>query len=353
LIDNISILFLIVGLTSIGVIYYFKHLLKNVIRILMQLSTIESEKFDDIEAFIENAKKILKDIGVENILYELRYSDKEIFHIEASNSKFVKVKKSINDNLVQGKVCLEVKTNRGEKMIINSIILNILVMQILNFIHTKIRIINENFIQIAKMQTYMAHDLKNILQFFQAMQYNVDNIQSDEEKSRFIDFLQNSTEPINQKVNKILTILKTNSLMTFEKHVSKSVSIASFFKEYTERYSLVCSIEGDVQTNINPTYLQTIVNNILENIADKKVVNSEIEVSVIIKEKDNTISIEISDSGAPFVHIQKLTEPFYTTKQEGTGIGFYQVNTVIRLLNGTMKCENRENNPYIFISLPK
>lgn len=353
MIDNLFILFLVVGLTSIGVIYYFNYLLKHVIQVLMQLTTIQSEKFDDIEEFIFNAKRILKDIGVENILYELSYSDKELLHTEVSNTSFAKVEKQINDNLVKGKVCLEVKTNRGEKMIINSIILNILVMQILNFIHTKIRIINENFIQIAKMQTYMAHDLKNILQFFQVMQYNVDNIKSDEEKSRFIEFLQNSTEPINQKVNKILTILKTNSLMTFEKHVSKSNSFASFFEQYAKRYSLKCSIEGDVMTDINPNYLQTIINNILENIADKKVLDTEIEMHVIIEKREDTLSIEIRDSGTPFVNIQKLGEPFYTTKQEGTGIGFYQVYTVIRLLNGTMKCENRDNKPSILITLPK
>ena len=317
----------------------------------MRLSTIKAEKFSNIEDFIDEIKLILKDIGVIDIIYTLLYSDKEISNEANMKEKGYLVDKKIDDYLVQGNIVLKMKNNRGEKKLINKIILNILVIQILNYIHSKIRIINENFIQIAKMQTYMTHDLKNVLQFFQTMQYNVKHIKNNKEKDEFIDFLQNSTEPINIRVNKILTLLKTNSLMTPNKNSINKISISALFKEYGKRYNLNIKIEGDERIDIHTSYMQTIINNILENIADKQINEGKLLCKVMIKKYTDNISITITDNGTPFKDIRRITEPFYTTKSEGTGIGFYQVNSLIRLINGTIKFKNIDNKPYTYIVL--
>ena len=70
-------------------------------------------------------------------------------------------------------------------------------------------------------------------------------------------------------------------------------------------------------------------------------------------ENDDNITIQIKNSGKTISkeHIDKIFEPLFTTKQQGTGLGLASVKSIIDIHGGTISVTSP---PVIFtIILPK
>lgn len=342
----------IMGLTILGVVFYFSFELKHILKILSILSKIKTNNHLDAKEYIDSIALQLRPIGIEDISYKLSYSNSTVSYENTILKEVSLVETILQDNLVSGNLGIYVKNNKGERKILNTLILHIITLQVINHIHSKIHTNNESFAKLLQLQTYMMHDLKNILQFFQAMQYNVATLHTDEDKSRFIHYLQNNTEPVNKKVNNILTLLKIGSSQNKEDSY-EDVSLAAVFREYANFYLLECSIEGDAVIYTNKEHITAIADNILGNIYDKKLLQNDIACKVTIEDQKDKICITVSDNGYEFKNPLEVCEPFYTTKQGGIGIGMYQVAGAVKLLNGTIVCKNVSKHPQIVITINK
>jgi signal transduction histidine kinase len=352
MIEKIYPIIILIGTILLLVTFYYNRILKNIINILVSLLKLQENRDDNIENYIHSVENKLYSIGVLKIAYDISYLNKKIT-LHLNNTQGIVLKKDIYYSNISGTLYMEVCNNRGEKKIINKLILYVLALQIVNAIHTDIEKINESFSRIAKLQTYMVHDLKNILQFFQVMQYNVLHLQSQEEKEKFIDFLQNSTQPVNTKVNKILALLQIESKIQKDTE-KKRVVLETLIKKYIQQYHLQCHID-DTTTCIyaNEESLEIIFENILGNIFYKTAKDNTIVCSISIEDTKNFTTITIQDTGEMFQDPQSVAQPFYTTKEDGLGIGMYQVKTLIQTLGGSIECLNLENKPTIIIRLAK
>jgi signal transduction histidine kinase len=183
------------------------------------------------------------------------------------------------------------------------------------------------------------------------MQYNIDNLKTDEEKKKFIEFLQTSTKPIDKKVNKILALLDVKSKIDVKVSINK-VNVKAIFLEYMNYFKLNYKIIGDADIMISEEYMRTIVDNILSNINDKKYEKSDLLCLVNIKTEDNFLYITIEDDAKKFQNPDSVFQPFYTTKEQGIGMGMYQVAMIIEALNGTIKCLNIDSKATTIIKLP-
>jgi signal transduction histidine kinase/Flp pilus assembly protein TadD len=110
-------------------------------------------------------------------------------------------------------------------------------------------------------------------------------------------------------------------------------------------YKLLCH-EGKIH--------QAILN-ILENA--EQAINSQgfIHITTKIQEKSLLISIKDSGHGIPKDLLQKITDPFFTTKEpgKGTGLGLYITQSIIMEHNGTLEFKSENlNGSEAIISLP-
>ena len=350
--EKLSTLIIIIGITSLLVNFYYNRLLKDILDILAKLLKLQDTRSDDVEQYIQTIASQLKEAGVEHIFYDISYLGKHIRSLPHDKKNKPTLKKEIFYKNIDGYILMEVKNSKGEYRLIHKLILFVITLQIVNAIHTDIEKINESFARIAKLQTYMMHDLKNILQFFQAMQYNVENIQTQQQKEKFIDFLQNSTQPINKKVNRILSLLQIRSNLQL-KAEKKEIHLSKLLQEYTQQYLLQCHITGNAVLYTDEEALRTVFENIINNIHYKAAQNPALECNINITQTTTSTIIKIQDTGEEFASPQNVLQPFYTTKEDGLGIGMYQAQTLIDLLGGTIECSNEDSRPTVVIQLPK
>ncbi|MEA2019389.1 MAG: cache domain-containing protein [Campylobacterota bacterium] len=101
--------------------------------------------------------------------------------------------------------------------------------------------------------------------------------------------------------------------------------------------------------------LLIIFNNSIDNFEEKKIENPKLDIAIVLDE--NNLILEISDNGLGIdkEHIDKIFEPYFTTKfkSEGTGIGLYIAKMLIEeSMNGTLEATSNNSGTTFSIKLP-
>ncbi len=96
-------------------------------------------------------------------------------------------------------------------------------------------------------------------------------------------------------------------------------------------------IEGDY--NRLSQVMINIIKNALESMEDKKVLTIETKID------KNNIIVKIIDTGKGMTkeELEKLKNPFFTTKRNGTGLGVYLSKEIVKAHNGNIMYKSREN----------
>ncbi len=86
--------------------------------------------------------------------------------------------------------------------------------------------------------------------------------------------------------------------------------------------------------------------NIIKNAAEALEENGDGKIDVSISEDEKSVSIIVSDNGKgmPEGMIDRLTEPYVTTRSKGTGLGLAIVNKIMRDHGGDLILENNDDH---------
>ncbi len=124
----------------------------------------------------------------------------------------------------------------------------------------------------------------------------------------------------------------------------------------THAARIISEIEGgDACATVDGARLQQVFLNLLENAAQHSPEGSELTLT-IKKPEGNNVKIEVTDkgSGIPPDKLEKVFEPFFTTRRGGVGLGLSIVKHSVECMGGSIRAWN--NNPLpgctIGITLP-
>ncbi|MBN2782584.1 MAG: PAS domain S-box protein, partial [Campylobacterales bacterium] len=106
--------------------------------------------------------------------------------------------------------------------------------------------------------------------------------------------------------------------------------------------------------------LEQVILNLLKNAKDalveNKITTPKIIITIEKNEKDLTIKIKDNAKGIKDDIIDKIFEPYFTTKEQGkgTGIGLYMSKMIIETnMGGTLSVQNKDDGACFTISLPR
>ena len=123
----------------------------------------------------------------------------------------------------------------------------------------------------------------------------------------------------------------------------------TFKAHYSDDISLLC-LKNE---------LSQVILNIITNAMDALVYNKtdQPQISITIEQKNNTALIIIDDNAGGIEHeiIEKIFEPYFTTKEKdnGTGIGLYMSKTIIEEhMDGHIEVHNTLSGASFKIILP-
>ncbi len=199
---------------------------------------------------------------------------------------------------------------------------------------------------------HVSHDLKTVLSNITALSEmgkkylkRDESDKMDEILSRLNRISSNGTE----MVNDLLKIAQSEDYINWEDMVL--IDIRIFVKDVLENYGLNNKI--DILYNkmefeeiyVHPVSFESVVLNLLTNAvkyseeSPRMIISCNLEKdNYVIKFSDNGIGIDMEKNG------NKLFEPFSriknSLKKEGTGIGLFMVQKIIRAHNGSIKVDS-------------
>lgn len=168
-----------------------------------------------------------------------------------------------------------------------------------------------------------------------------------EEIDRVLILLEDFLSMNKQKINK--DILDINMLL---EDVINSMNIL-FKNKHIKIESEI--LEDEIYINADYNRLTQVFINILKNSVEALENKKNPKIKIWTETNKNNIKINIKDNGVGMTKeiLEKIKEPFYTTKQKGTGLGVSLSSEIINAHSGKMEYYTKPNKyTLVTITLP-
>ncbi|GDY27923.1 sensor histidine kinase [Agarivorans sp. Toyoura001] len=111
-------------------------------------------------------------------------------------------------------------------------------------------------------------------------------------------------------------------------------------------------VNPNTELLVNASALVSALSNLVENAAQLSGSDKPISVSVTTSESEVVIEVEDQAGGIDKAQQHKVFEPFYTTKQNGTGLGLAVVKSVVSAHHGSIELTGTELGSRFVVTLP-
>jgi two-component system sensor histidine kinase FlrB len=208
-----------------------------------------------------------------------------------------------------------------------------------------------------EMVASMAHQVRTPLStaLLYASQMNKASV-SDITRIKFSNKILERLHYLERQVNDMLIFAKEGhlamddfSLQQLLRRVQDNMHDMSLSRDLD--FTMLKDVEVDLMLG-NEDSLFGAIMNLLNNAVEAHEGQAQIEMNVN-QPDHSSLQIKIQDNGvgiAPSVR-QRLFEPFYTTKVNGSGLGLAVVDSVVRAHSGSIQCESGEAGGTLFTLL--
>lgn len=207
-----------------------------------------------------------------------------------------------------------------------------------------------------------SHELKTPLAVIKA---NVDVLENEMGKNKWIDYVQNEIESMNKLINELLLLAKIEHIDSVVEHeqfdISKEVEIIlSMFESIA--YEKQISLKSNIQENITMEGKKEDIQHILSTLVDNAMNHTPKgkEVVVELKREKSEIVLEVKNEGEPIKEEEreKIFERFYrieqarSRKEKRYGLGLAIAKATLQKYKGQIKVEYKDNFTVFEVRIP-
>ncbi|MEI0564920.1 two-component system sensor histidine kinase NtrB [Brachyspira pulli] len=224
--------------------------------------------------------------------------------------------------------------------------------------------------QLASLTTLaagVAHEIKNPLGSIsiyvqlieKIIKKNMDNdCQCYKDFREYSDIIKEEISRLEETINSFLFSVRKLELNIEDVNINELIlSTVSFLKYEIEKNNVNIDIKFDKDNlilKLDEKYIKQSLINIIQNAIDAMSENKDDNkkyIYITLKTIDNYAVISIKDTGIGMKEdtINKIFEPYFTTKRHGTGLGLTNVVRIIEAHNGNITIESEYGNGSEFI----
>lgn len=202
---------------------------------------------------------------------------------------------------------------------------------------------SEKLALLGQMAAGIAHEIRNPLTSIKGF---VQLFKSSSKKEEYFDIVLSELDRINGIVGEFLVLAKPAANIFEKEDLTKLINEVILL---SNTQSILNNVEISVENNLHApmlycekNQLKQVFLNIIKNAIEAMPGGGQLTIKVSMK-NCNTISIQFIDQGVgiPEDRISSLGEPFYTTKEKGTGLGLMICYKIIENHTGRLTIESK------------
>ena len=351
LIQSMYMFVIVSGLVVLVILFYLRYLTNRAFKVQLMMVETNRECNYDIALFLPRARDLMRKAEIEDIFYDITYGESAFSkpgpaHKRTITRKITRPDYSIGLGIVT-------VSPRGYQRYIYMIIFETLLLLIEMDLLMRIKVANEALYNFSKLQAFLLHDVKNVTQFIKGLLYNVGRVTGPEREHRFIEYLRESAPALSVRTDKILATLEIGTEKEDEESDEQEVDVGALLRELFQLYGIRGEATGRGSVFSQKHKLVTVFDNIIKNISEKATNEPQLECFAFVREEGETVTVIIYDTGSPIKDIERMFEPFYTTKKSGLGIGLFQARHVVKKFGGNMTVANTDRGVEFTVTLMK
>ncbi|MFQ3573333.1 MAG: ATP-binding protein [Thermodesulfovibrionales bacterium] len=216
---------------------------------------------------------------------------------------------------------------------------------------------NRRLTAMGELVMKIAHEIRNPLGSIELFAGLLRNDLGDTEQGIYAQKISNSVKSLVNTLDNMLSFTKEPRPRLQNQSIKQMVEeLIDEFKGYLQNSSVefVFLCKDDISACIDKGLMRQALLNLLINAVQAMPTGGKITIS-IDKVSGDFVNIEISDTGMGIEDDKLLNifEPFYSTKDRGTGLGLPISASIIKAHNGTISVKSRLNEGSVFqITLP-
>lgn len=201
---------------------------------------------------------------------------------------------------------------------------------------------SEKLALLGQMAAGIAHEIRNPLTSIKGF---IQLFKTEQSRVEYYDIVLSELDRINNIVGEFLVLAKPTAAVFAERDIKdliKDVVTLINTQSILNNVQIFVEFESELpKISCEENQLKQVFLNLLKNAIEAMPTGGSIDVKVTVKE-EGKISILIIDQGIgiPKERMSTLGEPFYTTKEKGTGLGLMTCYKIIESHNGQLTIDS-------------
>ena len=198
---------------------------------------------------------------------------------------------------------------------------------------------------LGKMAAGIAHEIRNPLGTLKGFaQYFKDQAGNDSESCEYADIMINEVDRLNHIISALLQFARPREpeikTVTTREICEQAIRLLTAdFKKQTIEPKVICADNIEFQADPD-LILQVLINLIKNSLAAS---GPKDHITLTATRDDNNIILTVADSGKGMTpeEIERMFDPFFTTRKTGTGLGLAVSYQIVEQHNGRFEVESR------------
>jgi len=215
----------------------------------------------------------------------------------------------------------------------------------------------ERLATVGKMVAGISHEIRNPLGIISSTaELLKQRLNTFDPKNRLPDVIIQETDRLNRIITDFLSFARPKIPDLMPCRVDEVLEKNLTFLEpelERQRVKIKKDYRDIPEIQADPHLLYQAFLNILINAMQSMPGGGTIHIDIFTYDKRLNIAFNDEGPGIDEEVLQKIGEPFFTTKEKGTGLGFAIVKNIVQAHRGSVKIENRERRgARVLVSLP-